>query len=112
VVVIPSVYFVTILVVDYVLNSVRGLDAFDVADFNTPPDTHMIISDWQRLALVICAVLALASRDSLGRAPVCHNCVWLAGVPACCLRALNAASNRNTLWSLEQETCMSRSLAL
>lgn len=55
--VIPAVYFVTIIIVDFIMYSVRGRSAFNVADFDSGGgEVDLALSSWERLLLVICAV--------------------------------------------------------
>lgn len=57
---IPVVYFVSILVVDYIMDAVRGRAAFNVADFDAHGQrVHLEISEMQRTLLVICALVNL-----------------------------------------------------
>lgn len=54
--VIPAVYFVTIIIVDFIMYSVRGRSAFNVADFDRGHPIELKLSSWERLLLVVCAV--------------------------------------------------------
>jgi hypothetical protein len=56
VIVIPTVYFVTIIIVDFIMYSVRGRTAFNVADFDKGDPIELRLSSWERLLLIVCAV--------------------------------------------------------
>jgi hypothetical protein len=66
--VIPTVYFVTIIIVDFIMYSVRGRTAFNVADFDKGDPIELRLSSWERLLLVVCAVSLAVAR---------HVCPWV-----------------------------------
>lgn len=57
---IPTVYFVTILVVDYIMDAVKGRQAFSVVDFDEPQQSQQLnLPEWQNILLVVCAFVNL-----------------------------------------------------